>query len=258
RPDLRAMPERQPDMGEDGALAGDEPALRLVDGGIAVRQLPAGKALGELPRRQFLMVEPVLDARGERARRHAAAARPGVDGTRDEEQLLAVRLLRLAPQAIGVAQQRHVVGMLEIGEADDAVDAVGRAHAMADVEALEPEHALAAPREMICRGAPHAAHADDDDVVTFTRTHGRLRKSGWPPQIGSSRIDREEGTLRQPPVTLMCRPTAGWRRRRSMTKSWPRGLRAMARSIASSSGPSLIEARSGVRRSAASSWPRHM
>ena len=52
--------------------------------------------------------------------------------------------------------------------------------------------------------------------------------------------------------------TAGPLWRRSMMKSWPLGLRAIASVIARSSSSSLSEARSGARRSAASSWPRHM
>ena len=38
---------------------------------------------------------------------------------------------------------------------------------MEEVEALEPEHALAAAREVIERRAPHPADSDDDDVVAL-------------------------------------------------------------------------------------------
>ncbi len=62
------------------------------------------------------------------------------------------------------------------------------------------------------------------------------------------------------------RPSRSWRRRhgrascwrRSMMKSWPLGLRAIAAVIAWSRISSLSDARNGARRSAASSWPRHM
>ena len=53
----------------------------------------------------------------------------------------------------------------------------------------------------------------------------------------------------------MWRLTAGCLRRRSITKSWPLGLRAMPSRIAWRSSSSLSEARSGVHRSASSSWP---
>jgi hypothetical protein len=61
-----------------------------------------------------------------------------------------------------------------------------------------------------------------------------------------------------PPVTLIWRATAGAVRPRPMTKSWPLGLRAIAASRASCKSSSEAEARRGARRSAASSWPRHM
>ena len=43
---------------------------------------------------------------------------------------------------------------------------------------------------------------------------------------------RLSDVLLYPPVTLMWRPTAGRRLRRSMTKSWPLGLRDIASSMA--------------------------
>src|SRR5439155_5136600 len=61
-----------------------------------------------------------------------------------------------------------------------------------------------------------------------------------------------------PPVTLIWRATAGRLWRRSMMKSCPFGLRLIASRIAASSGSSLSDCRRGVRRSAASSCPRHI
>jgi hypothetical protein len=45
-----------------------------------------------------------------------------------------------------------------------------------EVEALEAEHALAAAREMVERGAPHPSDSDDDDVVPV---HGPDPNGGW-------------------------------------------------------------------------------
>src|SRR5262249_54769317 len=71
------------------------------------------------------------------------------------------------------------------------------------------------------------------------------------------RLGGDEMDLRhQPPVSDMARATAGVLWRRSMRKSWPLGLRAMASSMAAASSASLLDARRGARRSAASSWPR--
>src|SRR5260370_32208366 len=65
------------------------------------------------------------------------------------------------------------------------------------------------------------------------------------------------GRKPQPPVTLICRLTLGRLCRRSMMKSWPFGFRPMALSIAELSRSLSTEARSGLRKSEASSWPRH-
>jgi hypothetical protein len=69
---------------------------------------------------------------------------------------------------------------------------------------------------------------------------------------------RDPLTKSQPPVTLMCRDTAGRCECRSMMKSCPLGLRVIADLIAALRTSSLSDWRNGERRSAASSWPRHM
>src|SRR3954453_2433346 len=99
---------------------------------------------------------------------------------------------------------------------------------------------------------------------------GDLRRAGGDAAYGRRRqradeIHREParraaslgGVTGEPPVTLMGGETAG-RLRRSMMKSWPLGLREIASSIACSRVSFASESLSGVRRSAASSWPRHM
>src|SRR5215208_1398514 len=74
--------------------------------------------------------------------------------------------------------------------------------------------------------------------------------------VDASVLNRPE--KRQPPVTLMWRASAGALWRRSIMKSCPLGLRVIASSIAASSRSLPSDARSGRRKSAASSWPRHM
>src|SRR5262252_4449495 len=68
----------------------------------------------------------------------------------------------------------------------------------------------------------------------------------------------ERNVADHPPVTDMCRATAGFFVRRSMMKSCPFGLREMASSMAMMSAVLSELVLIGVRRSAASSWPRHM
>ena len=92
------------------------------------------------------------------------------------EELFAGLGLELAPQLVGSPEQRHVVGVLEVGEPDDPRQAVRRAVLVEQVEALEPEDALSAPGEVIERGASHPADSDHDDVVPI---HGPDPSRGW-------------------------------------------------------------------------------
>ena len=110
------------------------------------------------------MLEVVLGARAEDAVENLVAA---FDDPRDVEQLLAGLGLELAPELVRAAEERHVVGVLEVGEADDPCEAVRGAALVKEVEALEPEDAPAASREVVEGGAPHAADSDDDGVVSL-------------------------------------------------------------------------------------------
>jgi hypothetical protein len=107
--------------------------------------------------------------------------------------------------------------------------------------------------------APPMRSAHQDVPTPSTRTGYRVGAPGagmapaWRDQVAPA-----DGGCAHPPVTLMWRATAGRLVRRSMTKSCPLGLRAIAASMAARSGSSLELARNGARRSAASSWPRHM
>ena len=76
------------------------------------------------------------------------APRPGVDAAGDIEQLLARFRLQLPPELIGSAKQRHVGGMLPVGQPNDAGEAVGGAVFVHQIEALEAEHPNASVGEM--------------------------------------------------------------------------------------------------------------
>src|SRR2546423_1585269 len=77
-------------------------------------------------------------------------------------------------------------------------------------------------------------------------------------RVGRGEMNTRSQCGGQPPVSDICRATAGRLCRRSMMKSCPLGLRAIASSIAASSTPSSLDERSTARRSAESSWPRHI
>ena len=156
----------------DRPLGCHEAAVRLHDGREMLRHAPSGKTGGELRRGQHLMGKAVLAAGGKRALHDAPVLGAGVDAAGHEQEPLARGGLELPPHLVGAPEQRHVGRVLHIGEADDAVDAVRGAHRMRDVEALEPEHALAASGELPARRRTHAADPGDDHVVGSAR-HNR-------------------------------------------------------------------------------------
>ena len=98
-----------------------------------------------------------------------------------------------------------------------------------------------------------AAIGGDQGLAGFLRRR-RLGGDERQARTGHRRNNRPG----QPPVTLMWRGTETAPRRRSITKSWPLGLREIASRTASSTAASSEAALSGARRSAASSWPRHI
>ena len=82
----------------------------------------------------------------------------------------------VAPHLVCPIDQRHVVGMLEVGPSDDAGVAVGAAAVVGDVELFDAEDALAAAGEVTGGGASHAADAEGA-LITPPKIRG-LTKEG--------------------------------------------------------------------------------
>ena len=81
-----------------------------------------------------------------------------------DEQPLARVLLEFSPEIPGAPQQRHVVGMLVIGEADEPRLPVRTAPRVAHGEAIDRQHAGPAAGEVGGRRRAHAPRADYDHV----------------------------------------------------------------------------------------------
>ncbi len=139
------------------------------------------------------------------------------------------------------AQAGEVVGPVLGGEGGTLIAAPFLAHARRPVGGI-----------LEVRGQHFAGERGGD-----ARAHFRIGKHEAA-EMRQTKAENFRHMCGQPPVTLMWRASAGRSWRRSMMKSWPLGLREMASRIAASITASSALARSGVRRSAASSWPRHM
>ena len=82
--------------------------------------------------------------------------------------------LELAPQLVGPPQQRHVGGMLPVGEPDDSGESVGGAVLVDQVEALQPEHSEAPAGEVVQRRTPHPSQTQHDHVVGQSSSRVRV------------------------------------------------------------------------------------
>ena len=107
----------------------------------------------------------MLSATAQRSFEHETAGEAHVEPAGDMQQRLVESVLQVTPQGERPAEQRHVGRILEIGEADDAREPMGRAEPMPEFVLLEGQHPKAACREVGGGGAPHPAHTGDDHIV---------------------------------------------------------------------------------------------
>jgi hypothetical protein len=152
-------------VGDVAALREQEPAIRLVEALNVLGQSVSGEAAMQRRAVHHFVRQAVQLARPEGAPEHHAAGRPSIDAPGDVEEPLARQRLQLAPQLVRPPEKRDVGRMFPVGEPDDAGEPVRGAVLVDQVEALQSQHPKAPAREVIERGAPHAAEAEDDDVV---------------------------------------------------------------------------------------------
>ena len=174
--DLRACGNRQRRESFDRGLDLDKSAVRLHHADIVRRQPEGREALHQFARRQHLMAERMMLGGGERAAHQDAVGRADLRDAGDMEQRPSGCGFQVPPQRVGAAHQRHVGGVLEVAEPDDAGQAVRRPAVVARNVAVEPQDPHAAAGELIERSASHGAKAADDDIemsheaVQFLRT----------------------------------------------------------------------------------------
>src|SRR5712691_21994 len=163
-PQLGPTAPGEPEGGLDASLRPEHARPRLEQAHGVVGRSEAGEPPADLGRREHLVLETVFERAPPRTGEKHAALRSGHDTAGLPQEPAARLLLELRPALVGPAQQGHVAGMLEVGFADDPAAAVGRAHRVGRREAVEPEDAPSAARELPHRRASHRAEADDDDV----------------------------------------------------------------------------------------------
>ena len=128
------------------------------------------------------MLECVFTGGGERAGDQFVARRADVEAAGDVHELDAGEGFELVPEFIGAAEEGDIMGVLIVGEADEAGLAVGGAQGVGDVELVKGEDFFAtalgreAALEMGGGGGAHGAGAEDDGVIIGC--HGAIVRQG--------------------------------------------------------------------------------
>jgi hypothetical protein len=151
-------------MRQDRVLRFEIAAVGLQHADEILRQ-----AIGRIAPHDAAGVEHAVGKRvqsrgGERAMHQGAIGPPDFQNAGDGHQRTPARVFQLAPERISAAQQRHIGGVLEIAEADDAGRAVRGAAVVARREAVDPDGADVAAGEVVKGGAARRAKPDHGDV----------------------------------------------------------------------------------------------
>jgi hypothetical protein len=145
-------------------LGTHDSGVRLECADRVVGERKPGEAGLERSRVECLDPEAPALARGERPLHDGRVGRPRHQHAAAVEQGGARLALEGLEASRRVPQQRHVVGMLEVGVTEDARVPVARAPLVRRRESLEAEDAGTSLGGRAQRGAADRAGADDDDI----------------------------------------------------------------------------------------------
>ena len=159
------MPLRQREMRGQTAFRNQEPRPRFPHGHCPRRGRECGIATTQGGGIEQFVRQPVSLSAGPRARYHRSLFRSHPQPTRLPEERFPGLLFQGCPELIGALHDRDVGRIFVIGLADDAGLSVRGAEGVGRREAIEADHAAAAAGQMVGRGAPHGAEADNCHVV---------------------------------------------------------------------------------------------
>ena len=155
----------------NAALGKQDAGPRLQQADRIIGYAQRGKAAADVIGRQLFVRQLVpLGARA-CAGDDDAVGEAGHQAAGALEQAFTTDALERFPRLIRPLHHRHILRMLEVGLANDARVPVRRAERMRRREAIDPQHALAAPREMIRGRAAHRAETGDNHVEMRSHTH---------------------------------------------------------------------------------------
>ena len=164
---LGAFAEGEFAMGGDGEFRTEKAGVGVEDADVIFGELELGEALGQLSVGKLFVGELMLGHCLEGTGDDFAFGFAHVKPAGDVHEFLLGFGFELVPEEVGLAEEGNVVGVFEVGEADDAGVAVGGAFAMRDVELLEAQDAFAACSKMVAGGGAHGARAPTTITSNF-------------------------------------------------------------------------------------------
>ncbi len=161
----------------DAALGKQDARARLQQADRVVRDAQRGKTAADVIGRQLFVRQLVTIGARARAGDDGAVGTAGHQAAGAFEQAFATHPFEIFPRRIRPLHHRHILRMLEVGLANDARVPVRRTQRVRRRETIDPEHALAAAREMIHGGAAHRAKTGDDDIEMLRMRHAFTRRN---------------------------------------------------------------------------------
>ena len=137
---------RERKLRRNRALCLEHAAIRLEDGDIIRRHSESREAAHQFRCGDHLVGQIVDPGAAQRSLDQHAIGRADLGDAGHMQKLTPRRSFEVTPEAVGVPQQRHVRGMLEVPEPNDARVAMGRAAVMTGSIALDSQHPLASAR----------------------------------------------------------------------------------------------------------------
>ena len=155
----------------------DHSAALLQDADEVVGRHDAGIAPLEFGRVHVVDCDVVLTGAGQDAFDQTCAFDSEGQGAGLAEKWLADQVGEFVPELVGAPHEGHVGRTLVVGLADPPRIAVGRAHHVGRMEAVEANHALSAPGQMPGGSRPHRTKSNNGHVISL----GHARSSSAAP-----------------------------------------------------------------------------
>jgi hypothetical protein len=191
------------DVGANAILDVQKAGLLLQEADVGIIEAKRGEALAQGGGGQVLDRQPMFDRGATDAVDDFTLGPADGEAAAGREQVFAHALLQLVPEAERPSDEGDVGGVLVIGRADDAGVAVRAAAVVGRGELLQAEDAPAAAGQRRRRRRPHAAEAEDEDVVhTLMYSRDRTGAKRFTPLDGSCILLRPEHLAQAATVSL--------------------------------------------------------